>query len=164
MNSSQSCLAYLGMGANLGDPIEQIINAKQMLFDADGIKGGRCSSFYLSSPVGYDDQPSFINCVLELEVSITAIELLSLMQRIEIDLGRTRVLSNQNAPRLIDVDLLLFGDQTIRTERLIVPHPRMAERLFVLKPLLELCANDLYQKTLDQGDFVGQQLQRLSMG
>lgn len=163
MNDSQSCLAYLGLGANLGDPIEQIISARHALLSLGGISKGRCSSFYMSSPVGYDDQPYFINCVLELETCMTAIELLDLMQRIESNLGRTRVAGYQNAPRLIDIDLLLYGEQTINTERLIVPHPRMAERLFVLKPLLELCASDLYQRSLDQGAFVGQELQRLSM-
>lgn len=161
MKDSNSILAYLGLGGNLGDPIEQIISAQSILLALPGVTSGRRSSFYSSSPVGYDQQPDFINCVIELQVTLTAIELLDCMQAIEINLGRQRVANNQNAPRLIDLDLLLFGQQFIDTERLVVPHPRMTERLFVLEPLMELLDSDHYRACLENNEFSGQTLQPL---
>lgn len=129
--------AYLGLGANLGDPLQQLIDARSALYALITSKGGRCSKFYLSTPVGYDAQPDFINCVVELKTIASALELLDAAQAIEAGLGRQRVSSNQNAPRTIDIDILLFGDEKIDTPRLSVPHPRMNERLFVLQPLAE---------------------------
>jgi len=162
-------VAYLGLGANLGDPIQQLIDARTALYALDGTEHGRCSSFYLSSPVGYDEQPDFINCVLELTTRLDAYELLDAMQAIEVQLGRTRVVSNQNAPRLIDIDLLLFGHHSIRSERLNVPHPRMQQRLFVLKPLLELNSQaelngeKIGRVEIDGNQFGGQFVSRLSI-
>lgn len=161
MNESNSCLVYLGLGANLGDPIEQLITARSLLLALPNVITGRCSSFYSSSPVGYNDQPEFVNCVLELEVTMSAVELLNHTQSIENLLGRIRVSTNQNAPRVIDIDVLLFGDHHIQSEHLTVPHPRMDERLFVLKPLLELLHSDVYQAHLDNGEFAGQELTQL---
>jgi len=154
-------IAYLGLGANLGDPIQQIVDARESLRQLDSTRSLRCSSMYVSSPVGYDSQPDFINCVVELETTCSAIELLDRMQGIEHTLGRQRVIGNQNAPRLIDIDMLLFGDQTINEPRLTVPHPRMANRLFVIKPLLELIDLEYYRVTLASGNFEGQVLTRL---
>ena len=134
-------IAMIGFGANLGDPIQQIIDARKLLLRLTHVHGGECSSFYLSSPVGYSEQPDFINGVLALKTQATAHKLLDDMQAIETGLGRLRSIDNQNAPRMIDLDLLLYGSQTISTERLIVPHPRMHERLFVLTPLSELQPN-----------------------
>lgn len=130
--------AMIGMGANLGDPIQQIVDARDSLLALESSVSGRCSSLYLSSPVGYSDQPNFVNCVFELQTNAPAQTLLQALQTIETALGRRRMLSNQNAPRVIDLDLLLYGDQSIDTEQLIVPHPRLHERLFVLAPLCEL--------------------------
>lgn len=161
MKNADFSRAYLGLGANLGDPIEQLISARSMLFRLPTVMAGRCSSFYSSSPVGYSQQADFINCVIELDVTISAIELLDQMQLIETMLGRQRVVGHQNAPRLIDIDLLLFGDQQIMNERLIVPHPRMTKRLFVLHPLLELINDDAYKSSLEEGEFDGQLIQRL---
>ncbi|MGK0439964.1 MAG: 2-amino-4-hydroxy-6-hydroxymethyldihydropteridine diphosphokinase, partial [Paracoccaceae bacterium] len=79
-------------------------------------------------------------------------------------IGRHRVADNQNAPRVIDIDLLLFGDQAINEERLQVPHPRMKNRLFVLKPLLELAKLEPYRTAVEVGDFDGQALVRLTIG
>lgn len=131
-------VAYVGLGANLGDPISQLLCARKHLLASQKVIAGRTSSFYLSSPVGYSDQPNFVNCVLELKVSCTYRELFDLMQSIESIMGRVRFSDNQNAARLIDLDLLLFGDASIDESDLIVPHPRMHERLFVLVPLHEL--------------------------
>jgi 2-amino-4-hydroxy-6-hydroxymethyldihydropteridine diphosphokinase len=163
LNKTSFCLAYLGLGGNLGDPIEQLISARSALLALPKVLGGRCSYFYSSSPVGYDDQPDFINCVLELKVTSSALELLDDMQSIETDLGRKRVVNNQNAPRLIDIDLLLFGNQVIESERLIVPHPRMKDRLFVLRPLLELLEDNMYRTCLRNGKFEDQMLTQLAI-
>jgi len=158
-------VAYLGLGANLGDPIQQLIDAREALMCLSATKSLRTSSFYLSSPVGFAEQADFINCVVELTTSDTPIALLDDMQSIENMLGRQRVIGNQNSPRLIDIDLLLYGEQQIDTERLKVPHPRMKSRLFVLKPLLELKQIETYRLALDAGylnhEFDGQTLHRL---
>ena len=154
-------VAYLGLGANLGDPVQQLVDARLALENLPSSIKLRCSSFYLSSPVGYDDQADFINCVIELHTSLEPLALLDAMQSIENSLGRERLVGNQNAPRLIDIDLLLYANRAIDAERLIVPHPRMAERLFVLKPLLELINLAEYQSCLESQDFGDQQLMRL---
>jgi len=133
--------AMIGMGANLGDPVQQIVDARVSLLALKHVHGGKCSSLYLSSPVGYSEQPDFVNCVMALNTQASPHRLLADMQAIETDLGRLRVADNQDAPRLIDLDLLLFGDHVISTERLQLPHPRMHERLFVLAPLDELQPN-----------------------
>jgi 2-amino-4-hydroxy-6-hydroxymethyldihydropteridine diphosphokinase len=149
-NNDRSLIkAYIGLGANLGDPIQQIIDAREALNSLRGSRKGRCSSLYLSSPVGYSEQPSFINCVLELESSLGAHGLFDCMRDIENSLGRVRDAKNQNAARLIDLDLLLFGDQVISDEILSVPHPRIAERLFVLRPLAELGPKITHSNSVD---------------
>ncbi len=130
--------AYIGFGANIGDSVQQIFDAKQQLLIRSGCVEPELSAFYLSSPVGYSDQPYFVNAVLRCSVSISSIELLNLMQAIEVDLGRVRDANNRNAPRTIDLDILLYGNQVIESPRLVVPHPRMFERRFVLEPLREV--------------------------
>jgi 2-amino-4-hydroxy-6-hydroxymethyldihydropteridine diphosphokinase len=159
-----STLAYLGLGANLGDPIQQMVDARASLARLPSTLDLRCSSFYASSPVGYAAQPDFVNCVVELETNSEAIELLDDIQAIENALGRQRVMANQNAPRLIDIDLLLFGRQSIADERLQVPHPRMKSRLFVLEPLLELTELASYRVAFEVADFEGQDLTQLTIG
>lgn len=159
-----STIAYLGLGANLGDPIQQIVDARQQLQELTSSQALRCSNLYVSSPVGYDDQPDFVNCVIELKTLSGAEELLDQMQIIEQTLGRQRIEGNQNGPRTIDIDMLLFGNSNIKTPRLIVPHPRIKERLFVLKPLLELLDSDYYRTALNQGNFTDQVLTRLAIG
>lgn len=153
--------AFLGLGANLGDPIQQIVDARRCLLCLSGTEALRSSSLYVSSPVGYSEQPNFINCVVALETHDDAHILLDDMQSIEKRLGRVRDASNQNAPRMIDIDLLLYGETQINDPRLIVPHPRMQERLFVLEPLHELGVRD-YPKSLNT-DFTQQELHKLSL-
>jgi 2-amino-4-hydroxy-6-hydroxymethyldihydropteridine diphosphokinase len=94
------------------------------------------SSLYRSAPIGYADQPAFLNCVARLETALPAQSLLAQLQQIERGLGRVR--SFPNAPRTIDLDLLLYGTEILDTPGLTLPHPRMHERAFVLVPLLEL--------------------------
>jgi 2-amino-4-hydroxy-6-hydroxymethyldihydropteridine diphosphokinase len=129
-------LAYVGLGANLGEPGRQVERA---LRELDGIPHTRvvkASSLYSSAPLGYASQPPFVNAVAGIETGLDAVQLLGALQAIEARHGRRR--SFANAPRTLDLDLLLFGDSTVETAGLAVPHPRMHERAFVLKPLLEI--------------------------
>lgn len=128
--------AYVGLGANLGDPARQLEQALRELDDLPDTRLRARSSLYRSAPVGYVDQPDFVNAVAELETALPAIELLSGLQAIEARHGRSR--SFANAPRTLDLDLLLFGDERIAAPGLTVPHPRMHERAFVLAPLVEI--------------------------
>ncbi len=124
----------------------------------------RCSYFYQSSPVGYAEQDDFINCVLAIDVSCQAEQLLQYSQQIELQLGRERDPGNQNAPRMIDIDILLFGQQEIKQDKLIVPHPRWQQRLFVLKPLLDVIHQSqkpMLDQLLEERDFSDQIVHRL---
>ena len=151
---------WLGLGGNLADPIGQIVDARLKLIQLECVSAWQCSSMYLSSPVGYSDQPDFINCVLSLDVDIGAKQLFAQIQLIEIDIGRIRFADNQNAPRKIDIDLLLFDDEVLNTPELIVPHPRMTQRLFVLEPLREL---GVEIERDESTDFTQQIIYRLSL-
>lgn len=162
--------AFIGLGANLRDPVQQIVDARALLYRLPETDFGRSSSLYLSSPVGYADQADFVNCVVELMTRASVTALFTEMQAIEKSLGRLRVPGNQSAPRSIDLDLLLFGDLSLATESLTVPHPRMSERLFVLEPLLELAAGDDLENfgsvssIISNRSFNGQVIHRLSVG
>ncbi len=129
-------LAYVGVGSNLDGPQRQVAQA---LGELDGIPGTRVvkrSSLYRSAPVGYAAQPEFVNAVAALDTTLDPEALLGELQAIEARHGRSR--SFPNAPRSLDLDLLLYGEAEQHTARLTLPHPRMHERAFVLKPLLEL--------------------------
>ena len=129
-------IAYVGIGSNLDEPENQV---EQALLELDRLPRSRVvgrSSLYRSAPVGFAGQPDFINAVARLETGLPADRLLSDLQEIESRHGRTR--SFANAPRTLDLDLLLFEKLQLRTPRLTVPHPRMHERAFVLKPLVEI--------------------------
>jgi 2-amino-4-hydroxy-6-hydroxymethyldihydropteridine diphosphokinase len=129
-------LAYVGVGSNLDGPQRQVAQA---LGELDGIRGTRVvkrSSLYRSAPVGYAAQPEFVNAVAALDTTLGPEALLGELQAIEARHGRSR--SFPNAPRSLDLDLLLYGEAEQRSARLTLPHPRMHERAFVLKPLLEL--------------------------
>jgi 2-amino-4-hydroxy-6-hydroxymethyldihydropteridine diphosphokinase len=129
-------LAYVGVGSNLDGPQRQVAQA---LGELDGIPGTRVvkrSSLYRSAPVGYAEQPEFVNAVAALDTTLDPEALLGELQAIETRHGRRR--SFPNAPRSLDLDLLLYGEAEQRSARLTLPHPRMHERAFVLKPLVEL--------------------------
>ena len=129
-------VAFVGLGANLGEPRRAL---EQGFLDLDAIphtRVVRTSSLYRTEPVGYAAQPPFVNAVAQLETGLPAERLLAELQAIEARHGRER--SFPNAPRTLDLDLLLFGKATIDTAELKVPHPRMHERAFVLVPLLEI--------------------------
>lgn len=164
VNEPTSELAYIGLGANLGDPIEQLVAARRQLAELPMVEAVRSSSMYVSSPVGYEAQPDFVNCVLEVLVCGSHRDFFEALQTVELKMGRQRDLDNQNAPRVIDIDLLLFGGQFINEPDLIVPHPRMHMRLFVLTPLQELNSRvEMGFKKLDCSSFSGQSLHRLAL-
>lgn len=135
---SEAVTAYLGLGANLGDPIESIVSAREQLEKLAYVVSCRSSSLYWTSPVGYSNQPFFINVVVGLCWQGEIEQLFADIQLIESDLGRVRNSLNQNAPRIIDIDLLLFDDLSVDTASLVVPHPRILDRRFVIEPLLEI--------------------------
>lgn len=128
--------AYVGLGANLGDPAEAIRGACVALDALPQTRLTACSRLYRSAPVGVSGQPDYINAVAALETALPPQALLAAMMSIEADNGRTR--DFHMAPRTLDMDLLLHGDARIDEPQLQVPHPRMHLRAFVLAPLAEL--------------------------
>jgi 2-amino-4-hydroxy-6-hydroxymethyldihydropteridine diphosphokinase len=129
-------LAYVGIGSNLDDPRAHVLKAFTDLDQLPQTRLVKRSSLYRSAPVGHAAQPDFVNAVAQLETGLRAERLLAELQAVEGHHGRTR--SFPNAPRTLDLDLLLYGETTISLSGLTVPHPRMHERAFVLKPLLEI--------------------------
>lgn len=126
---------YLGLGSNVGNREQHIQQALSKLAAPD-LRIARVSSVYETEPVGFTAQRSFLNLVAEIETELFPMQLLARIGKIEQALGRVRAVPN--GPRTIDVDILLYGRAVIRSARLEVPHPRMAERRFVLVPLAEL--------------------------
>ncbi|KAA0890206.1 2-amino-4-hydroxy-6-hydroxymethyldihydropteridine diphosphokinase [Pusillimonas sp. ANT_WB101] len=133
--SAPPVCAYVGLGANLGDAEASLHQAIEQLACLPHIEFVRVSPLYSSAPVDASG-PDYINAVAEILTSLDAHELLSVLQHIEHLHGRQR--PYRNAPRTLDLDLLLYGDQDIDTPDLRVPHPRMHERAFVLRPLADL--------------------------
>lgn len=129
-------LAYVGLGANIGEPRQQLRTALDELNGLPKTRMTASSSVYRSAPLDYVDQPEFLNAVAQIDTDLAAEALLDRLQEIEKRHGRQRPFAG--APRTLDLDLLLYGDETIASARLTVPHPRMHERAFVLQPLLEL--------------------------
>jgi 2-amino-4-hydroxy-6-hydroxymethyldihydropteridine diphosphokinase len=171
-NETKGVTSFLGLGTNLGDRVQNIIDARSRLQHLSCISSIQSSSLYLSSPLGYSAQPDFINCALKIDVRCGADQLLAQVLEIEESLGRVRDRNNQNAARIIDIDLLLFGDHSISSASLTIPHARLCERLFVIEPLLELHADleipdcgslsALRQKGFSDGLFEQQILHKLA--
>ena len=130
-------LVYVGLGSNLGDREATIRAALDRIQSLDGAVVLRVSSLRETEPVGYEDQPRFVNGVAELETTLEPLELLDRLLKIERDLGRNRD-GPRFGPRPIDLDLLLYDDVVLDHPRLTLPHPRLTEREFVLEPLAEL--------------------------
>lgn len=128
--------AFIGLGANLGDPRAQLRAALQALDAIPSTRVTAQSSLYRSAPVGYHTQPEFLNAVARIETMLTPRALLETLHTIEDSAGRSR--SFANAPRTLDLDLLLYADRAIGEPGLKVPHPRMHLRAFVLLPLAEI--------------------------
>ena len=128
--------ASLGLGGNIGDVAGSFIHALRSLVDAPDVKLRRASSIYLTPPWGKLDQPSFLNMAVLVETGLPARTLLALCLEIEQKMGRRRL--ERWGPRTLDIDILTYGDATIDEPDLKTPHPRIAERAFVLAPLAEI--------------------------
>lgn len=145
-------MIYIGLGANLpsefGTPMQTLKRSVDVL-EERGVHVVKRSSVWLTAPIPFDPEvPDYHNAVIAVKAALSAHELLQLMLEIEEEFGRVR--SYKNAPRLLDLDLIAYHDDIIREEeRLIVPHPRMHERLFVLSPLAEI-SNNWTHPYLDQ--------------
>ncbi len=127
--------AFIGLGANLGNPRQAVLDAIEAIARIEGVEIVKCSSMYGSAPVDAGG-PDFVNAVVHIRTTLTAMQVFEQLQRIEQQAGRQRPF--RNAPRTLDLDLLLYGDFETRTTVLTVPHPRMWQRAFVVRPLAEL--------------------------
>ena len=128
--------AYVALGSNLGDPVAQLRTGARALGELPGSRLVRGSSLYRSAPVGLADQPDFINAVCEIDTSLMARDLMQALLAIETANGRVRDVPG--GPRTLDLDLLLYGELVCQETGLILPHPRLHERAFVLYPLAEI--------------------------
>jgi 2-amino-4-hydroxy-6-hydroxymethyldihydropteridine diphosphokinase len=129
-------IVYIALGTNLEPRADHLEKALELFRSLTDVEVKRVSSIYESKPVGYLDQPDFLNLVFEAETDLLPLDLLDRCQSIEQELGRVRTI--RFGPRTLDVDIVLYGAEIIEEEQLIVPHPRMQERAFVLLPLQEL--------------------------
>jgi 2-amino-4-hydroxy-6-hydroxymethyldihydropteridine diphosphokinase len=131
-----AAIAFIGLGSNLADPLAQL---RQALMELETIAATRVtarSSLYRTSPVGYLEQPDFINAVASVQTTLKPQALLAALLAIENRHGRRR--TTRNAPRTLDLDLLLYGEEVLDQDGLTLPHPRLHERAFVLAPLAEI--------------------------
>lgn len=155
--------AYIGLGANLPGPAgspEATMAAAAARLRSMGRMVGR-SSLYSTAPVGFADQPRFLNAAISLETDLSPRQLLEALLVVEREFGRERAAEAANGPRTLDLDILLYGDLAISEYDLKIPHPRLAERAFVLVPLHEIAPGARDPRT---GATVGQYLQSLSPG
>lgn len=129
--------AFIGIGSNLGEPVQQVEQAIKALAGLEQSRLILCSSLYRSAPVGPQDQPDFINAVVAILTRLAPQGLLTSLQAIENVQGRTRS-GERWGPRTLDLDLLVYGQASVATAELTLPHPRIAERNFVLLPLSEI--------------------------
>ena len=128
--------AYLGLGSNLGDRVANINGALVELVRSGRVRLTRVSSVYETDPVGIEDQPLFLNIAAEIETGLAARELLAAVKEAERRTGREETF--KWGPRIIDIDILLYGDQCLAEDNLEIPHPEMHRRPFVLTPLAEI--------------------------
>jgi 2-amino-4-hydroxy-6-hydroxymethyldihydropteridine diphosphokinase len=135
---AQGVVAFIGIGANMGNPALQCREALRRIGTVPGIRLLRSASLYRTEPVGPKEQPWFVNTVAEIRTGLTPRALFHLLKGIERDMGRME--GPRGGPRIIDLDLLLYGQEVIAEEGLSVPHPEMHQRRFVLEPLCELAS------------------------
>ena len=127
-------LVYIALGSNLGDRAANLAKAREML--GNDIRVLKCSSVYQTAPWGYSEQDDFYNQVLECETELSPMRLLRRLKGVERGMGRKKTF--RNGPRVIDLDILFYDNLILETMRLVIPHPRMHERAFVLVPMVEL--------------------------
>lgn len=136
MSATEAHVAYVGLGSNLGDPLRTV---RRALEDLDALPGTRCvarSHLYGSAPVGKLDQPDFVNAAAKLHTTLAPQALLAALLGTEAKHGRVR--GERNGPRTLDLDLLLYDDVVCASDTLVLPHPRLHERAFVLLPLVDI--------------------------
>jgi 2-amino-4-hydroxy-6-hydroxymethyldihydropteridine diphosphokinase len=131
-------ISFIGIGANVGDPATQCRDAVRRFDTIAGIRVLRCASLYQTAPVGPLEQDWFINTVAEVRTDLSPRKLFETLKAIEMRMGRTE--GPRWGPRVIDLDILLYGQEVIDEEGLIIPHPEMHRRRFVLKPLCEIAS------------------------
>ena len=136
---TEAVTVYLGLGSNMGDRQENLDKALDFL--SQRVRMGKISSVYDTEPVGNPEQPRFLNLVCQAYTRLEPAGLLALAKGIESKLGRT---GKSNAPRPIDIDILLYDEQVIETPDLTIPHPKMTERAFVLIPLAEIAPEEVH--------------------
>ncbi len=137
-------ITYIALGSNVGDRAENLRSARERLEGPD-LRVLRASSIYETAPRDVEDQPWFLNQVMECETDLFPRQLLERLQKIERAMGRKRRMAK--GPREIDLDILLYGDAVVKAPELEIPHPRMGERRFVLEPLAELAAEKRHPGT-----------------
>ncbi len=128
--------AWVAFGSNRSDPIMQLLSAREMLAESDMLIEEAVSPIYRTPPWGYVEQPDFYNAVIRYQTSLAPQELLALLQQVELAHHRERKF--KNAPRTLDLDILLYDDVRLESETLTIPHPRMHNRAFVLQPLADI--------------------------
>jgi 2-amino-4-hydroxy-6-hydroxymethyldihydropteridine diphosphokinase len=133
---------YLSLGSNLGDRLQYLKKAIRKIKESDKISIKKISSVYETEPVVCENQPQFLNLVLEAQTSLAPLPLLERLLSIEKEMGRKR--EEKWGPRNVDVDILLYADQIVKSDRLAIPHPRMHQRKFVLVPLAQIAPQTLH--------------------
>ena len=131
-------VCFIGVGSNLDDPVERCMDAFHRLSLISGIKVLRKSSLYRTEPIGFAEQNWFVNAVVEIRTTLSPYELLESLNEIEKNMGRVRGL--KWGPRVIDLDILFYGQEIINEECLQIPHPELHKRRFVLEPLCDLAS------------------------
>jgi len=139
MQTSKAHKAYIGLGTNLGNRAQNLDNALRALQEHD-CRLLKCSSYIQTAPWGFESEHVFLNAVALMETHLTPEKLLDTTQQVERAMGRThKSIGGNYSDRIIDLDIILYDDVVISSERMVIPHPLMARRDFVLKPLVELC-------------------------
>jgi len=133
---------FIGLGSNLGNPVHQLTSARQDIAGLTEVEEIAFSPLYSSSPVGPQDQPDYVNAVMKIRTRLSAQALLNLLQQIENAHGRVR--TQRWGARTLDLDILLYDQQLINEPNLIVPHPEMLKRAFVLYPLADIAGSNLH--------------------
>lgn len=153
----EAVTAYIALGANLGDPVATLARAVHAISALPGTQLGPCSAVYLSTPIE-STGPDYFNAVIEINTTLSAPLLLCELQNIEQKEGRERPWPN--APRTLDLDILLYGDAQITSSHLTIPHPRMRDRAFVLRPLADIAPQWL--ALTQQPHVAAQRIERLA--
>lgn len=130
---------YLSLGSNVGDRMENLRKALQLLGQQERVRVGAASRIYETEPIGIVEQPTFLNMAVEIETELAPLEFLKAIKGVEAEMGR--IPSARWGPRLIDIDIVLWDDRVVEHDALVIPHPEFRSRAFVLKPLAEIAGD-----------------------